>query len=156
MVGPAGALWRRAGPRAAPFPLDQGTRCGSGGRCCGFRNLTLWPFVWMPLACSEEAGIPEGGGQCWMSDRPCESVLLPGSTAWSREERCQHAVICKEEIGFTDIINTTLRSRAGPFSQTIALPCPSLAYVSAPSALISSPHSQSHLSASSLHPETPF
>lgn len=46
-----------------------------------------------------------------MPDKPCVSSLLLGITASGpgrREERCQWAVICKEEIGFADIIKIPL------------------------------------------------
>lgn len=98
-------------PRSGQFFLGHRLAfCSSGKHCLWFRNPTLWPFVWMLFACSEEAGIPEGRGQCWMLDKPCVSLLLLGSTALGpgrRQELCQQAVICKE-IGFADIIKTPL------------------------------------------------
>lgn len=67
-----------------------------------------------------------------MSDKPCVSLLLLGITAFGprrREARCQQAVICKEEIGFDDIIKTPLSGHMlGNFlTLFISLYCPSLA-----------------------------
>lgn len=54
-----------------------------------------------------------------MSDKPCVSSPLLGITASGpgrREEHCQQAVICKEEIGFADIIKIPLSGhRLGSF-----------------------------------------
>lgn len=104
-----------------------------------FRKTLLWVREPDPLAfhldavcCCEEVGIPESRGQCWMPDKPCVSSLLLGITVFGPgrgEECCQQAVICKEEIGFADIIKPPLRSHAGQSSQTVyfpPLPQPSL------------------------------
>lgn len=98
-----------------------------------------------------------------MADKPCVSLLLLESEHLALGEgkrAASKAVICKEEIGFADIIKTPLSGHMlGHFLRPfLSLPQPSLSHCCPSSDHISAWSVPSHLptTASSLYSETSF
>lgn len=135
------------------------TRCSSGKHCLWVQEPDPLAFCLDVLACSEEAGIPESRGQCWMSDKPCVSLLLLGITVFGPGEgksvASRQLFVKRRLVSLTSLEPLSRVTCWAVFSDHFPLlPQPGLSHCRLSSDHVS-PRSVRPLT-SSLYPETSF